>query len=75
MHGYSKGPGETLLEFSHRISAAGHPDLGDKALAFVKLYYLKEYGENRKGDRLEILIKDIQNELERPTLENPAQNR
>lgn len=63
-HGYCKKSGETLQEFADRI-AKDNSLLGQKALEFVKHYYLLEYGQNGKEETLNQLLKDMENELKK----------
>jgi protein-glutamine gamma-glutamyltransferase len=61
-HGLHRETGETLLEWSGRI-ATHHPAIGRKALAFVRSYYLLEYG--RRGQEMDVarLFAELRGEL------------
>jgi hypothetical protein len=63
--------GETPLEVAERI-ARGHPDLGRKALEFVRRYYLLEYGGRGRAEDLARLFAELRAELRSGSAPPPA---
>ncbi|MEW6666617.1 MAG: transglutaminaseTgpA domain-containing protein [Thermodesulfobacteriota bacterium] len=61
-HGLNRGMGDTPLEWAGRITT-DHPAVGQKALAFVRSYYLLEYGGRGQEEELARLFAELREEL------------